>query len=59
MTFSYCIISAGVGRTGTYIALDYLLEQAEVEDAVDICKCVNLLRDSRMNMVQTLVYIKL
>ena len=47
--------SAGIGRTGTLIALDILLDQIAVEDAVDICECVKNLRHQRTQMVQTLV----
>lgn len=47
--------SAGVGRTGTVIALDILLEQAEHENQVDIRMCVTQLREQRTKMVQTLV----
>ena len=52
--------SAGVGRTGTFIALDYLLTQLEsdailnVEDSEDrIYDVVNALREQRMLMVQS------
>ncbi|KAI0223347.1 Receptor-type tyrosine-protein phosphatase T [Lamellibrachia satsuma] len=44
--------SAGVGRTGTYIALDWLMRQAAVEGVVDIFKCVATLRTQRMYMEQ-------
>ena len=47
--------SAGVGRTGTFIALDYLTQQAAAESAVDIKACVYLMRTQRMKMIQTLV----
>ncbi|ELT99038.1 hypothetical protein CAPTEDRAFT_136730, partial [Capitella teleta] len=45
--------SAGVGRSGTYIALNWLIHQSETEGGVDIPACVNRLRQSRVNMVQT------
>ena len=47
--------SAGVGRTGTYIAIDILTQMADKEKAVDVYHCVKTLCDHRMNMVQTLV----
>ena len=48
-------ISAGVGRTGTFLALDYLLTQADKEDAVDVLGYVNRMRHFRPAMVQTVV----
>ena len=45
--------SAGVGRTGAFIAVDIALEQAEKERKVDIAGIVNRLREQRMKMVQT------
>lgn len=45
--------SAGIGRSGTYIALDYLLDQAKNESIVDILKCAQLMRANRINMIQT------
>ncbi|CAJ1080953.1 receptor-type tyrosine-protein phosphatase H-like isoform X1 [Xyrichtys novacula] len=45
--------SAGVGRTGTIIALDVLLQQLEKERAVGIHPFVHKMRLSRPYMVQT------
>ena len=47
--------SAGVGRTGTYIALDAMLEQARAEGQVDVLNFVREMRDKRYLMVQTIV----
>ena len=51
--------SAGVGRTGTFIAIDLALEQAKKEGVIDIAGIVNRLRQQRMRMVQTLVRVEL
>ncbi|XP_067938982.1 receptor-type tyrosine-protein phosphatase T-like [Watersipora subatra] len=45
--------SAGVGRTGTFIAIDFLLEQAEVEGEINVFHLVQSLRNQRVSMVQT------
>ncbi|KAK0065014.1 receptor-type tyrosine-protein phosphatase T, partial [Biomphalaria pfeifferi] len=45
--------SAGVGRTGTFIALHNVMQQAEATGNVDFFNTVNNLRKDRMFMVQT------
>jgi len=50
--------SAGVGRTGAYIAFDYLQQRYQSECTVDVDSCVVKLRDQRMLMVQTKVIAK-
>ncbi|CAG2230436.1 Receptor-type tyrosine-protein phosphatase F,Receptor-type tyrosine-protein phosphatase R,Tyrosine-protein phosphatase non-receptor type 12,Receptor-type tyrosine-protein phosphatase S,Receptor-type tyrosine-protein phosphatase beta,Receptor-type tyrosine-protein phosphatase alpha,Receptor-type tyrosine-protein phosphatase delta,Tyrosine-protein phosphatase corkscrew [Mytilus edulis] len=45
--------SAGVGRTGTFIAIDALYEHGQKEGYVDIMEYVQTMRKDRMNMVQT------
>ncbi|KAK7065317.1 hypothetical protein SK128_005379, partial [Halocaridina rubra] len=45
---------AGVGRTGTYIALSNLMEEMKHNDTVDIFQAVYNMRQNRENMVQTL-----
>lgn len=46
--------SAGVGRSGTFIALDVLLQQVEREKQINILKFVCKMRTQRINMVQNL-----
>lgn len=45
--------SAGVGRSGTFIALDRILQQIEMTDHVDIFGIVWAMRRERVWMVQT------
>ena len=52
MTYIY---SAGVGRTGTFIALDALYEHDQKTGYVDIMEYVQMMRKDRMNMIQTTV----
>lgn len=51
----YYVCSAGVGRTGVYIALDHLTQHVNDHDFVDIYGLVAELRSERMCMVQNLV----
>ncbi|XP_069803585.1 receptor-type tyrosine-protein phosphatase H [Dendropsophus ebraccatus] len=50
-TIVHC--SAGVGRTGTLIALDYLIQQIEKEQRIGIYGFVEKMRMNRNLMVQT------
>uniref|UniRef100_H3AWG1 Tyrosine-protein phosphatase non-receptor type 20 n=1 Tax=Latimeria chalumnae TaxID=7897 RepID=H3AWG1_LATCH len=45
-------------RTGTFIALDYLLDMAKAKGKVDILACVKRMREKRLNMVQTVAQYK-
>lgn len=45
--------SAGVGRSGTFIALDRILQQIKKDDPVDIFGIVYAMRKERVWMVQT------
>lgn len=47
--------SAGVGRTGTFVAVDYLLRKIEMDSSIDVFHLVLEMRSHRTNMVQTLV----
>uniref|UniRef100_A0A8C5QIQ6 Uncharacterized protein n=1 Tax=Leptobrachium leishanense TaxID=445787 RepID=A0A8C5QIQ6_9ANUR len=52
MTDTVCS-SAGVGRTGTFIALDRLMQHIRDHEFVDVLGLVADLRSCRMSMVQT------
>nr|XP_022303306.1 receptor-type tyrosine-protein phosphatase mu-like [Crassostrea virginica] len=45
--------SAGVGRTGTFIALDSLLKQGRESGRINVFEFVKQMRQDRMTMVQT------
>ena len=53
--FVYLFFSAGIGRTGTYIALDILIEHGKQLGYIDAAACVETLRRQRVNMIQNLV----
>lgn len=48
-------VSAGIGRTGTYIAIDVLYEAGKIDKKINIAEYVKKMRQKRMNMVQTSV----
>eukprot|EP00118_Oscarella_pearsei_P023283 m.275784 g.275784 ORF g.275784 m.275784 type:complete len:1931 (+) comp40604_c0_seq9:2253-8045(+) len=45
--------SAGVGRTGTFLVIDYSFQKLKKEKVIDIFNLLNDLRDGRPSMVQT------
>ena len=47
--------SAGVGRTGTFIAVDAMMQRLKERDDLDICTFVTQMRTKRTFMVQNLV----
>ena len=55
LPLSLSLYSAGVGRTGTVIAIDIALEQAAQMRAVDVPSVVYNMRRQRMKMIQACV----
>lgn len=55
MTYNF---SAGIGRTGTYIAIDVLIEAGKTHSKINIAEYVKKMRRNRMNMVQTYVRVR-
>lgn len=53
MVLLYFCSSAGIGRTGTFIALDYLLKEVMTKDSIDVINCVSKLRQQRAFSIQT------
>ena len=45
--------SAGVGRTGTFIVLDIMLQVLEAQAGINVYECILKLRAQRCSMVQT------
>ncbi|XP_071799860.1 receptor-type tyrosine-protein phosphatase T-like isoform X2 [Asterias amurensis] len=45
--------STGIGRTGVFVVLDAMLDQAKAEDRVDIWNFACGMRDKRMKMIQS------
>lgn len=54
MSREFCY-SAGIGRTGTYIALDALSKAGKMTGKIHVTEYVKSMRTDRMNMVQTYV----
>ena len=48
--------SAGVGRSGTFIILDLVMQQLKVEGTLSIYNHLKTVRGQRMKMVQTKVF---
>ena len=47
--------SGGIGQTGTFIALDSLLDQGQSDGQVDVFNFVSHMRTERMDMIETQV----
>ncbi|XP_078328094.1 receptor-type tyrosine-protein phosphatase kappa-like [Crassostrea virginica] len=45
--------SAGIGRTGTYIAFDALCKEGKSKGTINVAGYIKVMRSCRMNMVQT------
>ena len=50
--------SAGVGRTGTFIVIDHVMDAIKQGNRVDLVELINHIREDRMTMVQHTVQYK-
>ena len=55
MLLNLLYTSAGVGRTGIFIALSNSIEQIKIEDAVNIFQIVRKMRQQRSTKIMTRV----
>lgn len=53
------LLSAGIGRTGTYIALDALFQTGKSTGKVNVAEFVAKMRQNRVSMIQTYVSCRL
>ena len=51
--FALCLCSAGVGRTGTFIVIDAMIEMMYAEQKVDVFGFVSKIREQRSQLIQT------
>lgn len=51
--FALCLCSAGVGRTGTFIVIDAMIDMMHAEQKVDVFGFVSKIREQRSQLVQT------
>lgn len=48
-----CLRSAGVGRTGTFIVIDAMIDMMHAEKKVDVFGFVSKIREQRSQLIQT------
>lgn len=48
-----CVSSAGVGRTGTFIVIDAMIDMMHAEQKIDVFGFVSRIREQRSQLIQT------